>query len=331
MPGPAKQKTALKDKPPPFEICDTQIKAGTVGRLEIPVARLPTGSWLSVPVVVIHGRRPGPSMWLNAAIHGDELNGIPVIHRVVRMVDPKELSGTLLCVPVVNVFGLINGSRYLPDRRDLNRSFPGSKRGSLAGQLARLFIEEVVQRCEFGIDLHTGSDGRTNLPQIRCDLDEPTTREAAIRFGAPLVLHSGLRDGSLRAAASDLGIRLLVYETGEALRFDPAGVRLGVDGVLRVISWLGMRDGSELPDASPPFISRKSGWVRARRSGFCELTVELGQRVSAGEELAVIIDATGAGRTPIHANRAGIVIGHQSSALVHRGDAVAHIAEEAAD
>ncbi len=270
-------------------------------------------------------------MWLNAAIHGDELNGIPVIHRVVRSIDPKTLAGTILCVPVVNVFGLINGSRYLPDRRDLNRSFPGSKRGSLAAQLAHLFMEQVVQRCEFGIDLHTGSDGRTNLSQIRCNIDDAKTREAASEFGAPVVLHAGLRDGSLRAAASELGIRMLVYETGEAFRFDRMGVNLGVDGVLRVISWLGMIDDEPPSKPSESFVSRKSGWVRARRSGFCELAVELGQRVEIGDDVAVIIDATGVGRNVVQANRSGIVIGHLSSALVHRGDAVAHIAQDSTE
>lgn len=320
-------RTGSKGEPrAPFEIDGVAALPGKLTQIELQVARLPTGLWLSLPVGVLHGRKDGPVIWVSGAIHGDELMGIPIIRRVLDRIDPNDLCGTVLAVPVINVFGLIQESRYLPDRRDLNRSFPGSKRGSTASQLAHLFMKEVVARADVGLDVHTGSDGRVNLPQVRCDLTEPNTLRLASEFGAPVLLHSRLRDGSLRAAATERGKIILVYEAGEANRFDAHAIALGVGGVLRVMKALGMIDyGVESPE-QPPHVYRASSWVRARRTGFCEMMVSLGTAVAEGESVAVIFDALGRDRTLVRANSPGIVIGHATSALVHRGDAIAHIA-----
>ena len=169
-----------------IEIAGAQFDRGEYGSVEIPVSRLPTETWLTLPVQVVHGVSAGPTMWLSAAVHGDELNGIEIIRRVLDVIDAATLTGTILAVPVVNVFGLIQQSRYLPDRRDLNRCFPGSAKGSTASRLARLFMDEIVGRCQYGIDLHTGSNHRTNLPQIRANLDKPATAECASAFRAPV-------------------------------------------------------------------------------------------------------------------------------------------------
>ncbi len=328
MRSPAKPKIGSKASArAPFEINDVMAPPGRLTQVELRVARLPTGMWLSVPVGVLHGKSPGPVIWLSAAIHGDELNGVPVIRHVLDRIDPRELSGTVLAVPTVNVFGLIQSSRYLPDRRDLNRSFPGSKRGSTASQLAHLFTTEVVQRCELGLDLHTGSGGRKNLPQLRCDLDQPETLRLAREFGAPLLLHARLRDGSLRAAARDLGKTVLVYEAGEANRFDVEAIDAGVEGTLRVMKSLGMIEHALERPADPPRISRSSSWVRARRSGFCEMTSRLGDEVTKGDGIAVIFDALGRSRSTVKAKTTGVLIGHLTSPIVNRGEAVAHIAE----
>ncbi len=264
-----------------ISIANTVVHAGSSATLEIPVARLTTGTWLSLPVGIAHGLRPGPVIWLSAAIHGDEVNGVPVIREVMGRLNPGKMAGTVIAAPIVNVFGLVNESRYLPDRRDLNRSFPGARRGSLAAQLAHLFMKEIVEKCELGIDLHTGSDNRRNLPHIRCDLDDGETRRFAEVFGAPLILHSRVRDGSLRAAATQKGIRVLLYEAGEAGRFDARAIRIGVEGVLRVMKAKGMVEGEDRRRARPSVsaVSRKSAWARAPRSGFCELHVGLGERV----------------------------------------------------
>ncbi|MDH3725999.1 MAG: succinylglutamate desuccinylase/aspartoacylase family protein [Myxococcales bacterium] len=311
----------------PFEINGVLAPAGKLTQVELRFARLPTGMWMSLPVGVVHGREPGPVIWVSAAIHGDELNGVPIIRHVLDSVDPRRLSGTILAVPVVNMHGLIQESRYLPDRRDLNRCFPGSKRGSSAAQLAHLFMTEIVSRCELGLDLHTGSGGRTNLPQLRCDLDEPGTLRLAREFGAPVLLHSRLRDGSLRAAARELDKTVLVYEAGEASRFDLEAIETGVQGTLRVMKALRMTQDTVEPPRVVPRISRTSTWSRARRTGFCEMMVRLGAEVAEGDSIAVIFDALGRDRAWVKTRHGGVVIGHVTSPIVHRGDAIAHVAE----
>lgn len=307
-----------------FAIGGVRVRAGQAKGVELPIARLVTGGDVSLPVRVLHGREEGPVVWLDAAIHGDEVVGVEVIRQVLAQVSPKQLRGTLIAVPVVNVLGFLNGDRYLPDRRDLNRSFPGSARGSLASRIAHLLMTEVVARCDVGIDLHTGSDRRDNLPQIRADLDDPETRRLAAAFGAPVMLHAKLRDGSLRQAARDAGAIALLYEGGEALRLEQEPIEVGVAGVLRVLAALGMLEADEAADAS--LECRASGWVRARGTGILHLDVELGDRVDSGARLGRVADALGTGGRIVRADRDGIVIGLTRAPIVHAGDAVAHLA-----
>lgn len=312
---------------PEFTLGGVSVPLGTTTQVELPVARLPTGVMLSLDVLVIRGAQPGRTVWLSSTIHGDELNGIAIIRRVMSELSPENLRGTILAVPVVNMFGLINESRYLPDRRDLNRSFPGSKRGSLSAQLAHLFIEEVVQRCDFGVDLHTGSQGRRNLPHIRCDLDQAEARSAARAFGAPVTLHSETRDGSLRACARALGVPVLLYEAGEARRFDSEGIEIGTQGVLRTLAHLKMYKPNEAFESFPkPIKSRSSHWERASRSGFFEVSCGLGQMIAEGDTLGTIYNALGVEQRVVRATQPGLLIALQSHALVHKGEAVAHIA-----
>ena len=231
----------------PVELGGVTVQPGRRASIELPVARLPTRSWVSLPVVVLCGSRPGPTVWVSAAVHGDELLGVEIIRQVMRGIDPRRLSGTILAVPVVNVPGFLAQSRYTPDRRDLNRSFPGSPRGSLASRLAHLFMTEIVARCDAGLDLHTGSNHRENLPQIRCNTDDPTTLAMAEAFAPPVIVHSKLRAGSLRDACAKRGLPVLLLEAGEALRvqllhgFNPEGVEMLRDEMLRrfsKITWL---------------------------------------------------------------------------------------------
>lgn len=309
----------------PIRVSDVSIPPGQRQRIEIRVARLPTESWLSIPVEVVHGMRPGPHLWLSAAVHGDELNGIEIIRAVLDRLKPEELRGAVLAAPIVNVFGFVHQSRYLPDRRDLNRSFPGSPRGSMASRLAWLFTTEVVSQCTHGIDLHTGSHHRTNLPQIRANLNDAETRRCAEAFGAPVILHSQLRDGSLRQAATKGGSHALVYEAGEPLRFDPEAIRMGVDGVLRVLAALKMRPRSPKKSRTPPVELSKATWIRARRGGILRLGVQLGQVVKKGERLGTIGDAFGDESVDVKATHGGIVIGQTNNPLVNQGDGIVHI------
>jgi uncharacterized protein len=295
--------------------------------LSLPAGMLHTHVAIEMPVWVINGRHPGPKLFISAAIHGDELNGIEIIRRI-RVRPLTGLRGTLLLVPVVNVFGLLHHARYLPDRRDLNRSFPGSERGSLAARLAHLFMSEIVGRCTHGIDLHTGSVHRSNLPQIRAQLDDPETRALALAFGAPVVLDSRLRDGSLREAAAERGIPTLIYEAGEALRFDEISIRLGVAGIIAVMRKLGMlrRKTAQRPRTAQPVVADSSHWIRAPEGGILRSAVRLGQRVATGEMLGQVSDPFGARDFPVTATHAGIVIGRNSLPLVNEGDALFHIA-----
>ncbi len=318
----------------PFEICKERVEPGTRQRFELPVARLYTQQFLSINVIVVHGVRPGPRLWLSAAIHGDELVGIEAIRDALAAVEPDALAGTIIAVPIVNQFGLISQSRYLPDRRDLNRSFPGSSRGSLAARMAHMFMSEIVAKATHGIDIHTAAIHNANLPQVRANLADPATRRLARAFGAPVMIHANERDGSLRAAASKLGLPSLLFEGGRALRRDPDVVQAASSGILRVMRAIGMIRATALPPIPrppAPLVSFESRWVRAPRSGFAALSVRLGQRVRAGERLGAIHDGvhpTLAAETsvPIAAPHAGLVIGLCENPLVHRGDALVHIA-----
>jgi predicted deacylase len=315
----------------PFVLGDTTVLAGRSGVAELPVPRLVTGTRISLPVRIAHGRSDGPTVWISAAVHGDEIAGVEIVRRVNERLDARRLRGTVITVPIVNVHGFLAGDRYLPDRRDLNRSFPGSTKGSLAGRIAHAFMTEIVRRSDVGIDLHTGSDHRTNLPHIRADLDDALTRELATAFAAPLMLDATLRDGSLRAAATAAGATMLLYEGGEAWRFDERAIGVGAAGSLRVLAKLGMIDANGHEPPGPPVESRRSSWVRARRSGIAALAVELGQHVSRGQQLAVIHDSLGKRLGRATAPFDGIVIAHTQHPLVHQGDAVVHIASIAVD
>ncbi len=318
------EKSAKPKRQGPFEFGGQTVQPGTTEQIDLAVARLPVGVPLSMPVVVVHGRYEGPRLFVCAAIHGDEINGIEVCRTLIQT-DPTHLHGTLLVIPVVNAFGFVDQSRYLPDRRDLNRSFPGSARGSLASQLAHLFVTEVLARSDFGIDLHTGSHHRTNLPQIRADLHDEETRRLAEAFGAPVFLHSKFRPGSLRHAASKAGVRTLLFEAGEPLRFNDEAIKIGKRGVARVMTALGMRPRrlARLRHSSVE-VGRHS-WLRAPASGMLRLTVKVGDVVTARQQLGVISDPYGRHEVRVRSPGDRLVIGHALNPSVNRGDGIFHL------
>lgn len=302
------------------------VQPGQQQQLELPVARLPTHTMLSLPITIVNGLQPGPRLWLSAAIHGDEINGVEIIRQVLTRIKPEQLNGTIVAAPIVNVFGFIEQSRYLPDRRDLNRSFPGSAQGSLAARLAHLFMQEVVSRCTHGIDLHTASQHRINWPQIRANLQDAETDRCAKAFGTPLIIHAATRDGSLRQAAAQQGIPILLYEAGEALRFDQEAIQTGVDGILRVMSLLKMVDLEIPPPTFAPLRVNTTKWVRTPTSGILHAEVKLGQWVSKEQPLGSVANAFGDESIKITAPCDGIVIGATQNPLVSQGNGVFHIA-----
>ncbi|MDZ7843013.1 MAG: succinylglutamate desuccinylase/aspartoacylase family protein [Gammaproteobacteria bacterium] len=304
------------------------VSPGTRRTLELPIPHLYTHTEMAMVVHVIRGRQDGPRLFVSAALHGDELLGIEVVRRLVRHRAMERMRGTLLAVPIVNPYGVLAQSRYLPDRRDLNRSFPGTTRGSLAARLAHLFMTEIVSNATHGIDLHTGAQHRFNLPQIRADLTDKENLELARAFDVPVVLDANIRDGSLRAAVSESGLPMLVYEAGEALRYDEISVRVGVQGVLGVMRKLGMlRPSRSSKKKREPYVSRSSRWVRAPKGGVLLSIKPLGSKVSEGDTLAVVADPYGESQEPIVADFPGIVIGCTHLPLVHEGDAVLHVAK----
>ena len=312
---------------PSLFIGDTEIKAGSRVKLSLTSAKLYTDTEMSIPVEVIRAKRQGPTIFISAAIHGDELNGIEIVRRLLASDTFKLTRGTLIAVPMVNVYGMLTQSRYMPDRRDLNRSFPGSSKGSLTGRLANLFLTEIVSKCDYGIDLHTGAIHRSNLPQVRANLADEDTLILAKAFGVPVLLNANLRDGSLRQAASESGTRILLYEAGEALRFDELSIRAGIKGIYNVLASLGMvAKRRRKKPLIEPFIANKSSWIRAPESGIVRDVKQLGDHVKKGDVLAQVCSPTGTYVHDVIAPRSGIIIGKQNIPLVQEGDAMFHVA-----
>ena len=266
-------------------------------------------------------------LFLSALVHGDEILGAEIVRRVIRHRALNDIAGTLLAVPVVNAFGLISHSRYMPDRRDLNRSFPGSDHGSLASIVADLFMREVVLRSDYGIDLHTAALHRTNLPQIRIAPGEPDLLQMAEAFGPPVILVSKLREGTLRQCARDRGVKVLLYEGGEALRFDEIAIRAGLIGILRVMKWLNIISPANIARSKvPPAISTSSAWLRAPEGGLLRAAPLAGDRVAKGEAIGEISDPFGESTFHVISPEDGIIIGRTNLPIVNRGDALFHIA-----
>ncbi len=304
----------------------TDVAPGRRVSISLPITDLYTHTEMSMPVEVVNGRYAGPTLFVCAAIHGDEINGVEIVRRLLTQKSLGRLRGTLIAIPIVNVLGFLNLSRYLPDRRDLNRSFPGSQKGSAASRLARIFCEQIVDQSDYGIDLHTAAVHRSNLPQIRAGLADERTRALAAVFAAPVIVDAANREGSLRSHAVDRGIPLLVYEAGEALRFDEACIRTGVRGVQRVMRSLGMLPGKPPAGFGEPVIAHDSAWVRASHSGIVVSRAALGTRVRKGECVARISDPFGNSVVEVPSPHNGIVIGSAELPLIHEGDALCHIA-----
>lgn len=309
----------------PLTIGEHIINPGERISVSLPVADLYTATSLSMPVKVICGKKAGPVLFISAAIHGDELNGVEIIRRLLKRKILRSVSGTLVAVPIVNVHGFLDQSRYLPDRRDLNRSFPGTPRGSIAARLAHLFTTQIVAKADYGIDLHTGAINRSNLPQIRANLDDAKTIEIAKAFGAPVIINANIRDGSLRAYAVERNLPVLIYEAGEALRFDEIAIRGGIRGILNVMHHIGMLPASKRTKPVTPVIAKSTSWVRAPSSGIVGGKVSLGSSVAKGQKLAAISDPLGDEEREVTAPFDGIVIGRSNLPLAHEGDALVNL------
>lgn len=301
-----------------------KVEPGTSARLNWSATELFEGVPVSTPVLVVNGRKAGPVLCLTAAIHGDELNGIEMVRRVMHDMIPEKLSGAIIGVPIVNVQGFRRGSRYLPDRRDLNRYFPGNPRGSAASRIAHSFFTRVVMHCDALIDLHTGSQERYNLPQIRADLRDPDVVTLTQGLGGMVVLHSTPARGTLRAAATAAGIPTVTLEAGGPSALEAGVVRQGVTGIETLISTLSMqRRRSIWGDPEPVYY--RSTWVRADSGGILFSDVSLGSSVRKGDLLGTITDPVSNARAELRAPYSGRVLGMARNQVVMPGNAAFHL------
>ena len=307
-------------------IAGTAVQPGERKVFDLHLGRLYDYTELTLPIEVIRGKEPGPTCFVSGAVHGDEIIGAAIVKGILADKKIKALKGTLIAVPIVNVFGFNTKSRYLPDRRDLNRCFPGTSKGSLGSRIASLFLDEVVSKCQYGIDFHSGAIHRSNLPQIRTSFEHGRARELAEAFGAPVVLNSKLREGSLREAAKARGVEMLLFEGGEALRVSERIVKVGVRGAYSIFGRIGMLPHMEATKTSSSYIATSSYWVRAPQAGMTRFAKGLGGKVKKGTILGRISDPFGSNSVAVKAPSEGVIIGISNLPLVNKGDAMFHIA-----
>ncbi|MFK7789787.1 MAG: succinylglutamate desuccinylase/aspartoacylase family protein [Phycisphaeraceae bacterium] len=312
-------------KRPRFKLGGVTVPAGASRQIRVKISERYTGDPISLPVHVVRAKRDGPTVFVSAAIHGDELNGMGVIHDLI-FGEPIDLThGTLILVPVVNIFGLEVQSRYMPDRRDLNRSFPGSAKGSLTSRVARVFFDEVINKCDYGIDLHTAAGGRTNFPNVRGDLTNRSVRRIAKAFGVELMVNGKGPDGSLRREAVRAGCPTIILEAGEPLKIEPGVLAIGLRGVRNVLRELGMTPGKvEVP--SYQMRIDKSVWVRAEVGGILRFHVAPGTFVEEGQAVATNAGIFGETQNQLLAPSDGIVLGMTTLPTVKPGEPVCHLA-----
>jgi len=310
-----------------FIIGGEVIRPGETKDVNLFVSKLYDFTEIDMPVRVIRGKEDGPRLFICAAIHGDEVNGVEIIKRVLKHSALKNIKGTLIAVPVVNVIGFNNLTRYLPDRRDMNRCFPGSEDGPLASRLAYLFVKQILDNSTHGIDLHTASQHRTNLSQVRACLDDKENSRLAHEFDVPVILDADIIEGSLREAAQNRKIPLIVFEGGEVLRYNEVAIRTGVSGILSVMAGLGMINRVKTKAKSvKSFVAKGRHWVRAPHSGILIVKKSLGSVVKNDTLLGIISDPLGKDNIEVRSHKKGVVIGHTQLPLVNRGDALFHIA-----
>jgi predicted deacylase len=311
---------------PAIHLNGLRIQPGERVLTRLVISKLPSGTVIDVPVHVLRAPVPGPTLLLMGGMHGDEVNGIETIRRMVRRELLTPTRGTVIAIPILNIYGFLNFSRDVPDGKDVNRSFPGFPRGSLAGRVAHRFMREIMPLIDYGIDFHTGGAARANFPQVRCQLGlDAETDALAAAFAAPFTLHAGLRAGSLREAAQARGKRIIVYETGESLRLDEHGIEEAVAGTLRVLQHLGMLAEAPAP-ARPSIVCRRHTWLRARYAGLFRAHVGLGQYVEKGQIYGSVADPYGEQAVRLESPVSGYVIGLNHMPVVNQGDALLHVA-----
>lgn len=301
-----------------------EIKPGEEKQVNITISRLPTRTTIDIPVIINRSKNDGPVLLLMAGMHGDEINGVETIRRIIGNKYNVPDKGTIICVPIINIYGFIHFSRQVPDGKDINRSFPGNKTGSLAGQIADFLTKDLIPLIDFGLDFHTGGARINNYPQIRAELSRPMNVELAKAFSAPYTINSKFREKSFRKEGDKQNKSILVYEGGESLRLRKHAIDEGINGALRVMKYLGMREDAPEQEREVVVLS-KSSWVRASNSGLYHCYVRPGETVAKGQKIGVIASPFTDYESVIKAKSKGEVIAVNNNPVVNKGDALIHI------
>ncbi|MDH4089760.1 MAG: succinylglutamate desuccinylase/aspartoacylase family protein [Cyclobacteriaceae bacterium] len=308
-------------------IAGKEIHPGEFRAIDINIARLPSHTNINTPIYVARGLEEGPVLALTAGMHGDEINGMEIIRRMIDGGHHRPKRGVTVCMPIVNVYGFLNYSREVPDGKDINRSFPGNKNGSLASRVAYNLMREVVPYIDVGIDFHTGGAMRTNYPQVRAVLKDKVNAELAKAFHAPFTIDAPFRPKSLRKEASKKGKNVIVYEGGESLRFDQLAIEIGIAGTLRLMKHLNMIDWAPAPTEVNRIIWG-TAWIRARHAGLFQSNVKCGQLVHSGEWVGTITDPFGEFKEKVVAPGKGYIIGLNNIPVINVGDALMNMSTE---
>lgn len=322
----SKSDVSISEKPAGFGISGVRVAAGEKREINLKVSESFLAGGITIPVTVIRGHKPGPTAYVVAAIHGDEINGVDIVRRLIFDVNHEKLSGTLIAIPVLNIQGFLVQSRYLPYHRDLNRYFPGNPQGHNAERIAARVFKEIVSKCDFGIDLHTAADGRLNLPHVRGDMSNPKIRALARAFGTTVLLDQKGPKGSLRQEATRAGVPTILFEAGETGKFSRKISVAGLAGVLNVLTEMGMWPKRERK--KPPFqvIVKSSNWIRAEKGGILDLFVKPGDLVYKDDVIGAILNPFGRTVNRIQASETGIVVGVTTEPLTVPGTGIVHIA-----
>ncbi len=309
-----------------MQIAGKTIRPDSFEQLSLDIARLPSRTKIDIPIFVRRAPEDGPTLLLMAGLHGDEINGIEIVRDILARDCFKPRKGTVICVPIINIYGFLNFSRAVPDGKDVNRSFPGSRRGSLASRVAYHLMNDILPAVDYGIDFHTGGASRANYPQVRCVWDDHQNQTLARAFNPPIIMNAALIPKSLRHAADARGKKILVYEGGESLRFDQSAINEGIAGTKRLMHHLGMIKGSTAAKHQSLLINKRR-WIRAKNAGLFHSSITNGQEVTKGQKIGFITDPFGDFYTDIKAPFDGCIVGLNHNPVVNRGDALAHIGQ----
>jgi predicted deacylase len=307
-----------------FPIAGMAVPAGRRKDVKVRISEFYTATPVFIPVTVLHGARPGPVLYITAAVHGNEINGVEMVRQIRATVDPKHLAGTVILVMIANPIAFMTMQRDLPDGRDLNRFFPGRDRGSMAAHIADAIFNKIIKISDYGIDLHTAAAGRTNLPHVRADMRSPVLRRLSTAFGCEVIFDMSGEDGTLRKAATEAGVPSVVYEAGEPLKFQKNLIRRGVEGIKNVLADLKMY---AFPRSSPAFqiVVTDHRWIRAQKGGILILNVKPGDLIEKGETIAVNTKPFGTEVSRLKAPYTGLVVGCTTIPMAIPGTAICHL------